>query len=1546
MTGDFFHRTHRLLRRTAARGRRAIEQAGRRGDRARAAGPPFICENLEPRLLLSVYAVTNINDSGAGSLRQALLDANANAGLDTITFNIAGGGIHTIAPLSALPDITEAVVIDATSQPGYAGTPVIELNGASAGNNRSGLTLDSGSDGSTIRGLAINRFGGDGIHVTHSSGNLIEYNFIGTDPTGTLAQGNGGDGIEIYFYATNNIIRYNVISANTWGISIGIGSVEDALNLIQANKIGTDVTGTLPLGNTTAGITAGFGSTNTLIGGTGAGEGNIIAFNGIGIELRQNAAGHSFLGNSIFSNGGLGIDLGSNGMTANDTGDGDSGANNGQNFPILTLAQLVSSTQVAIAGALNSTANSYFRVEFFANTAADGSGYGEGQRYLGFVNVATDGTGNAAINVILTAAVAPGEFITATATRSDNTFSTFTDTSEFAQNIIVGVNHAPVLDPTASPALIAVNQDAGAPSGAVGTLVSSLVDFAVPAGQMDNVTDADSGALLGIAVTAADTSYGTWYYSTDGGSTWNVLGPVADNNARLLAADANTRLYFRPNGNYHGTLAAAITFRAWDQTAGSNGTLADTTINGGTAAFSSATDTASLTVHPLVHTPSVTNATTDEDTQTTSGLVISRNAADGAEVTYFKITDITNGTLYQNDGTTPIAEGSFITVAEGNAGLKFTPAANFNGSGYFTVQASTSASDAGLGGGTAVATITVRAVNDAPVLDLDADDSAGRTGADFAATFTQGGPAVGIADADAALSDIDSATLSSLTIVITNLRDGAAESLTADTTGTSITASYNSATGVLTLSGTDTVTHYQQVLRTIRYRNTAQAPDTTARLITFVANDGTRNSNVGTTMVTVVALNNPPVVTDQSFWVAENTAGGTSVGTVAASDPDAGDHLTYSITAGNTGGAFAINSTTGAITVANPAALDYETHPTFTLTVEVTDSGTPARTASATVTIHLADRNEAPTAIDLSPGRVNENTDTRSGTSVGTLSTTDPDAGDTGTYRIIGGADQAHFRVGGAAGDELILTDGILDYETQSSYQVTVRVTDSGGLSQERTFTVTVNDLNEAPVINNQSLRVDENVANGTAVGTVLASDADAGDHLTYAIVAGNTGGAFAIESTTGGITVANRAALDYETNPTFHVTVRVTDTGGLATEATVTISLNGVNEAPLILAPSVLFTQGAVPLVFRSADGTGISITDVDAGAGNIRVEIHITNGGVTLAGTAGLTFVLGDGVDDAILIFTGTMAAVNAALEGMAFKPQPNYVGQATLQLTVDDQGNSGSGGPLLNAGAVHILVGAAPPPPEEPQVPTGPEPEGPADELPDPGIPEPEPQDLSEGVSEPTIPAVPAEEPVVPDAPTVGDVLPQQDTRGDVTPAREPVRPAETPKETRSDESGTPPAEGDTSGEPAPQPQERGQDPTDLKAASAALAESVHANTTMWSQVESMKGQMDRAAGIQHRQQAIAVGMATGMSMSFAAGYVIWLLRGGSLLASLLAATPLWKSFDPLPVLAFWEKRKKQRRPAEKDKSNGDDEHELDELFGVARGATPEGSWRVKG
>ena len=189
------------------------------------------------------------------------------------------------------------------------------------------------------------------------------------------------------------------------------------------------------------------------------------------------------------------------------------------------------------------------------------------------------------------------------------------------------------------------------------------------------------------------------------------------NGTFITFAEGNAGLKFTPTANFFGS--GSFTIQA--STSNGDAGLGGSTVN------------ATITVNAVADTPSVTNATTNEDTQSTSGLVISRNAADGAEVTHFKITGITNGTLYKNDGVTQITSGTFITFAEGNAGLKFTPTANFNGSGSFTVQASTSNGDAGLGGSTVNATITVNAVNDAPTLGNGtlaavAEDTAGPAG--------------------------------------------------------------------------------------------------------------------------------------------------------------------------------------------------------------------------------------------------------------------------------------------------------------------------------------------------------------------------------------------------------------------------------------------------------------------------------------------------------------------------------------------------------------------------------------------------------------------------------------------------------------------------------------------------------------------------------------------------------------------------------------------------------------------------------------------------
>lgn len=611
--------------------------------------------------------VTTDSNHGSGSLRDAIINANATPGKDTITFNIPGSGVKTINLLIALPEITDPVVIDATTQPGYAGSPLIELNGSAVNsNNGSGLVIRAG--GSTVRGLAIVFFGnGSGIWLNACDNNVIEANYIGIAADGTTMRGSsrgiqlsnssnnviGGttsaarnvvsgnsNGIEISgnanvvqgnFIGTNaagtssvrnltavvifnsqftdNLIggtaagAGNLISGNSTAIStngnattiqgnligtdvtgtiklpnnataiqaLGLntligGLTPGARNIIsgnlgdgvfirgagsklQGNYIGTDITGTLALGNTGNGVVAG---DNALIGGTEPGARNIISANGnfgnvalgfnssgtaaivqgnyigtdvtgtralggsvaginifsnnhqvgglveaarnvisgneIGIQIggsfsgavgnvirgnyiglnaagtgplpntnqgiaitdavgntiggTQNGAGNkiafnsgpgltistgtgnSIRGNSIFSNNGLGIDLGINGVTANDSVDSDTGPNQLQNFPVLTSVTS-SSNSTTIQGTLKSIPSTTFDVDFYSNAAVDASGNGEGAQFFGTTSVNTDGNGDANINVTFPIGLAAGRVITATATDPNGNTSEF-----------------------------------------------------------------------------------------------------------------------------------------------------------------------------------------------------------------------------------------------------------------------------------------------------------------------------------------------------------------------------------------------------------------------------------------------------------------------------------------------------------------------------------------------------------------------------------------------------------------------------------------------------------------------------------------------------------------------------------------------------------------------------------------------------------------------------------------------------------------------------------------------------------------------------------------------------------------------------------------------------------------------------------------------------------------------------------------------------------------------------------------------------------------
>ena len=477
----------------------------------------------------NTYTVTNTSDSGAGSLRQAILDANANPGADTITFAVAGAGcdgsgVCTILPQSALPLITDAVTIDGYTQAGAAANTnasgainaalKIVVSGVNDPNhmNDAGLDFESGSEGSTIKGLVVNGFD-SGISISVSNG-TVRGCFIGTDASGMTAVGDNRNGfsgsgsatgitvggplaadrnliagnwgqdvglggvgatvegnligtdatgaatlpvanparqgtytpIEVSSVGGTTYIRGNVVGASIGAaILVGLGSPSSFDTILQGNFVGTDATGTVDLGNSTvAGIE--LDTTDVTVGGTGAGEGNVIAFNGRGVYLDPDALRCTIRGNSIHSNGRRvpyspqGIQFFNPNMPIdyftpfpNDPEDADTGPNAGQNFPIITSAVSSGPNTTTITGVLNSAPNTLFTLDFYSNPSCVTfpRSYYEGRTYLGSDQVTTDGNGNAPISSVLPVAMDPGSRVTATATDPDG------NTSEFSQRMVI-----------------------------------------------------------------------------------------------------------------------------------------------------------------------------------------------------------------------------------------------------------------------------------------------------------------------------------------------------------------------------------------------------------------------------------------------------------------------------------------------------------------------------------------------------------------------------------------------------------------------------------------------------------------------------------------------------------------------------------------------------------------------------------------------------------------------------------------------------------------------------------------------------------------------------------------------------------------------------------------------------------------------------------------------------------------------------------------------------------------------------------------------------
>lgn len=324
-------------------------------------------------------------------------------------------------------------------QGNYIGTD--RTGTAKLGNDLIGVHILAGASSNVIGGTiaetrnVISDSGSQGVKIegAGSAGNSVRGNYIGTDNTGTEDLGNFSEGVFIGFAATGNVVggttagARNVISGNDAG-GVEIFGAGTALNVVQGNFIGTAATGSGNVGNNYVGVQIFGGASNNVIGGTATGAGNLIARNGnSGVVISDaGSTGNSVQANSIFANGGLGIDLGTiDTVQGNDLNDGDSGPNDLLNFPVLTLARL-NAGNLRIVGSINTELGKSLRIEFFASPTADPSGFGEGARFLGFVVVDTNAGNTANFNVLLgSAGVLNGQVITATATDDDGNTSEF-----------------------------------------------------------------------------------------------------------------------------------------------------------------------------------------------------------------------------------------------------------------------------------------------------------------------------------------------------------------------------------------------------------------------------------------------------------------------------------------------------------------------------------------------------------------------------------------------------------------------------------------------------------------------------------------------------------------------------------------------------------------------------------------------------------------------------------------------------------------------------------------------------------------------------------------------------------------------------------------------------------------------------------------------------------------------------------------------------------------------------------------------------------------
>lgn len=453
------------------------------------------------------YIGTNRHGTASlpNSLGIDLYDANTNiiGGTSVGAGNLISGNIYSGILIRGLLPLNNNIIqgnLIGTNASGTAalanGGDGIYIEGSTASNNIIGGSIAG------ARNIISGNFNFGIRLVSGANNNILQGNYIGTNSIGTAGIANQAGGI--YIDSPNNLIggtltsARNVISSNFFN-GILLQGTNASGNTIQGNYIGTAINGTTALGNSLGAVRIDGGASNNTIGGTAVGAGNILANStdpsGYGVAITgAGSANNLILGNRIFNNGQLGIDLGADGVTFNDTNDIDAGENDLQNFPTFLEVFPIGGSLRFVNFGLNTTDGNY-RLEFFSNTVADPSDYGEGQNYLGFTNVTVTGNNFTSPNFDVPITAPLGSLITVTATNLATN-----NTSEFSQAVanckpvitsVVDVSYATCAGLRAFVRFTASNApdgiysvDLGGGFTTSGTMTGGIMTLEVPPGTM------------------------------------------------------------------------------------------------------------------------------------------------------------------------------------------------------------------------------------------------------------------------------------------------------------------------------------------------------------------------------------------------------------------------------------------------------------------------------------------------------------------------------------------------------------------------------------------------------------------------------------------------------------------------------------------------------------------------------------------------------------------------------------------------------------------------------------------------------------------------------------------------------------------------------------------------------------------------------------------------------------------------------------------------------------------------------------------------------